>query len=89
MDCPARSQVQRQWHFKARLTAVAWAKLAAQSQTCAQSVPVAMARVTRRAFNQPLLDRMMAHWAEGGSLDKSSLISEMLCHYGTSADVAA
>ena len=87
-DCQARSQAKLHCHFNASLTAVSCAKLAAQPQTFGQGVPFSMASVKRRAFNQHLLDRIIAHLAEGGSLDKSSFIYETLCNYGIITDLA-
>jgi len=88
-DCQARSQAKLHCHFNASLTAVSCAKLAAQPPPCEQGVPFSMASVKRRAFNQHLLDRIIAHLAEGESLDKSSLLYETLCNYGTITEFAA
>lgn len=88
-DCQARSQAKLHCHFNASLTAVSCAKLAAQSQSCHQSIPFSMASVKRCAFNQHLLERIIAHLAEGGSLDKSSLMYETLCNYGAITEFAA
>lgn len=88
-DCQARSQAKLHCHFNASLTAVSCAKLATHPQTLEPGVPFSMASVKRRAFNQHLLDRIIAHLAAGGSLDKFSLIYETLCNYGTIAALAA
>jgi hypothetical protein len=88
-DCQARSQAKLHCHFNASLTAVSCAKLAAQPQTPDQDVPFSMASVKRRAFNRHLLDRIIAHLADGGSLDKSRLLYETLCDYGTITELAS
>jgi hypothetical protein len=48
-----------------------------------------MASLKRRAFNQHLIDRICAHFAQGHSLEKSSPDYEELCNYGSITAVAA
>jgi hypothetical protein len=48
-----------------------------------------MASLKRRAFNQHLIDRILAHLASGESLAKASPTYAMLCNYGTITEQVA
>jgi hypothetical protein len=86
-DCQARSKAQLDFHFNASLSAVTFAKLEARDQNRDQAF--SMASLKRRAFNQPLIDRICAHLANGQSLEKSSPDYEALCNYGIMGEEAA
>lgn len=88
-DCPARSQAKLHGHCNASLTAVSLAKLTTQQQPHGHDGPLSMARLKRRAFKQPRLDRIRDHVADGASLEKYSPAYESLCHYGTILALAA
>lgn len=88
-DCQARSPAKLEFHFNASLTAVSLAKLEARKQTGTSDLPFSMASLQRRTFNQHLIDRILAHLAHGRSLEKSSPEYDMLCNYGTIAELAA
>jgi hypothetical protein len=88
-DCQARSQAKLHFHCNASLTAVTVAKLAACQETADQASTFSMASLKRRAFNQHLLDRILATLAEGTLLEKCSPAYEQLCNYGTIDDMAA
>jgi hypothetical protein len=61
------------------LSAVKIAKLEARQQQGDSKKPISMSSLKRRAFNQHLLDRIVAHLAHGQSLKKSSPDYEVLC----------
>jgi hypothetical protein len=88
-DCQARSQAKLALHFHASLSAVNRAKLAARQQRGETAEPISMASRKRRAFNQPLLDRLCEPLANGQSLEKASPDSAALCNYGVLIKEAA
>jgi len=88
-DCQARSAAKLRFHFKARLSAVHFAKLAARQTISQTGQPFSRARVKRRGFKQHLIDRIFDHLAAWGSLDKCSAAYEELCNYGTIGELAA
>jgi hypothetical protein len=79
-DCQARAKAKLDFHFKASLSAVAFAKLEARHQTGNGGQAFSMASLKRRAFNQHLIDRICEHLANGQSLEKSSPDYETLCN---------
>jgi hypothetical protein len=87
--CQARSKAKLDFHCNASLSAVTFAKLEARQQNGHCDQAFSMASLKRRAFNQPLIDRICAPLATGQSLEKSSPDYETLCNYGTIADQAA
>ena len=88
-DCQARSPAKLNLHFHASLSAVTLAKLAARQQHGEAASAFSMASLKRRAFNQPLIERISQHVAQGHSLEKSSPDYEELCNYGTITEMAA
>src|SRR6266849_5643131 len=70
-DCQARSPAKLNLHFHASLSAVTLAKLAARQQHGEAASAFPMASLKRRAFNQPLIERISQHVAQGHSLEKS------------------
>jgi hypothetical protein len=82
-DCQARSHATLDFHCNASLTAVTLATLEARQHNGGAGAAFSMASLTRRACNQPLIDRIGAQFAKGHSLAKSSPASEDLCHYGS------
>jgi DDE superfamily endonuclease len=88
-DCQARSVHKLHFHFNASLSAVSFAKLEARRIDGTPDVPFSMASLKRRCFNQHLVDRILAHLATEGRLDKSRPAYEKLCNYGTIVDMAA
>lgn len=88
-DCQARSQAKLDFHCNASLSAVPFAKLEARHQHGNRDQAFSMASLKPRAFNQHLIERLCAHFADGQSLEKSSPGYEALCHYGVIAEDAA
>jgi len=88
-DCQARSTAKLPFHCAARLTAVTMAKLNARQQQDSQAPSFSMARVKRRYFNAPLIERRLSALAEGITLDKCSPEYKQLCHYGAITSLAA
>jgi DDE superfamily endonuclease len=88
-DCQARSHAKLNFHFNASLTAVTLAKLEARQHHGDTVASFSMASLKRRAFNQHLIDRICAHFAQGHSLEKSSPDYEELCNYGSITALAA
>ena len=64
-DCQARSKAKLDFHFNASLSAVTFAKLEARQQNGNCDQAFSMASRKRRAFNQPLIDRICEHLATG------------------------
>ena len=60
-DSQARSQAKLDFHFNASLTAVTLATLEARQQYGDAMSSFSMASLKRRAFNQPLIDRICEH----------------------------
>jgi hypothetical protein len=89
IECQARSQAQLNLHFNARLSAVTLATLEARQQKGEVASAFSMVSLKRRAFNQPLIERMSQDVAKGHSLEKSSPEYEQLCNYGTITETAA
>lgn len=88
-DCQARSATKLRFHFNASLSAVSFAKLEARQISDKRGAPFSMASLTRRCFNQHLLDRILDQLATEGRVEKSSPVHEELCNYGTLYDMAA
>jgi hypothetical protein len=88
-DCQARSQAKRDFHVKASLSVVTFAKLEARHQSGNGNQVFSMASLKRRAFNQHLIHRICAHLANGQSLEKTSPDYEALCNYGIIVEEAA
>jgi len=65
------------------------AKLEARQQRGDGDDPMSMASLKRRAFNQPLLDRICEHLAKGQSLEKAGPDYKDLCNYGIITKEAA
>jgi hypothetical protein len=87
--CQARSPAKRHFHCNASLSAVTLAKLDARQHNGGAASGVSMASLTRRAFNQHLLERISQYLAKGQSVEKSSPDYEALCNYGTLTETAA
>jgi hypothetical protein len=68
---------------------VTFAKLEARHQTGNGDQAFPMASLKRRAFNQPLIDRICEHLANGQSLAKTSPAYEALCNDGIIVEEAA
>src|SRR5438132_253568 len=60
-DCQARAKAKLDFHFNASLSAVTFAKLEAHQQNSNGDQAFSMASLKRRAYNQPLLDRICEH----------------------------
>jgi hypothetical protein len=88
-DGQARSPATLACHGKASVTAVRLAKREARPQSGQAPSSCSMARLKRRAVNQPLIDRMCVYFANGHSLEKSSPAYDTLCHYGLITELAA
>lgn len=88
-DGQAHSQAHLDVHFKARLTAVSLAKLEARQQSGQAASSYSRASLKRRAFNQPLIDRLCEHLANGPRLDTSRPEYDTLCNYGLMTEWAA
>lgn len=78
-DCQARSQATLHGHCQARLTAVTLAKREARPHHREAASEFSMARLTRRAFNQPLSARIAQHVAKGHRVETSSPENEERC----------
>lgn len=86
----ARSEAKLHFHFNASLSAVTFAKLQAQQANPGRlEQPFSMASLQRRAFNQHLLDHIIANLEAGVELTKFSPAYESLCNYGTIVEQAA
>ena len=88
-DCQARSASMLRFHFQMSLSAVSFAKLEARQCAERSQAPFSMASLKRRYFNQHLIDRILAHFATEGRLEKFSAVYEELCNYGTIEDSVA
>jgi hypothetical protein len=89
-DCQARNQAKLYFHFNASLAAVSFAKLEAQQQAGGSfTEPFSLASLQHRAFNQHLLDQIIAHLDTGAELTKFSPTYETLCNYGVISQQAA
>src|SRR2546430_17692713 len=88
-DSQARTQAKLDFHFNASLTAVTLATLEARQQYGDAMSSFSMASLTRRAFNQPLIDRFCDYLAKGYSLEKSSPDDDKLCTYSILTDLVA
>ena len=87
-DCQARSQLKLDTHFNLSLTALNFAKFESAAINEPDTV-FSMASLKRRAFNQHLIDRILAHLAQGQTLEKFSPEYLRLCNYGTISQEAA
>jgi hypothetical protein len=88
-DGHARSHAKRTLHFQASLSTGTVATLEARQQHGEAASGVSMARLTRRAFKQQLLERIAPYGAQGHRLEKSSPDDEELGHDGTLTETAA
>lgn len=85
-DCQARDLLKLDFHFNASFTALNLAKFDAYRQHQGQEPFVfSMASVKRRALNQHLLERFIAHFDLEPSVIKSHPHYSTLCDYGTIA----
>jgi len=89
IECQARSQAKRNFHFNASLSAVTRAQLEARQHKGDMASAFSMVSLKRRAFNQHLIERISQYLAKGHSLEKSSPEYEQLCNYGTITETAA
>jgi hypothetical protein len=60
-DCQARSKARLDFHCPANLSAVTIAQLATRQQHGDSAASISMASLTRRAFHQHLLDRIVEY----------------------------
>jgi hypothetical protein len=86
-DGQARSHAQRNVHFNARLSAVTLAKLDARHGEA--TAAFSLARLTRRAVTQQLIERMVQPCAAGHSVEHASPDDEARGHSGLITETAA
>lgn len=87
--CQARHAQALTFHVNASLTAVSLTKLQTMQTLAHRPIPFSMASVVRRAFNEHFLQRLLAHWADGGRLAENSPEYETFCNYGLIQPIAA